>query len=115
MEQHDQGTGTKKDLVLYRLKKSGQDLQSSKVLLSIEDYKGALANFNKNYVKTSVFPREIGRKIGRAEEIRHASDYDDFYIAIKEETEQLIATANEFLLLAEKYCSEQFTKQEGEL
>ena len=24
---------------------------------------------------------EIGRKIGQAEEIRHASDYDDFYIS----------------------------------
>ena len=24
-----------------------------------------MANFNKDYVKTSVFPREMGRKIGR--------------------------------------------------
>ena len=44
-----------------------------------------MANFNKDYVKTSVFPKEMGRKIGQAEEIRHASDYDDFYIASKEE------------------------------
>ena len=42
-----------------------------------------MANFNKDYVKTSVFPKEMGRKIGQAEEIRHASDYDDFYIASK--------------------------------
>ena len=35
-----------------------------------------MANFNKDYVKTSVFPREMGRKIGQAEEIRHSSDYD---------------------------------------
>ncbi len=48
-------------------------------------HKDAVANFNKDYVKTSVFPREMGRKIGQAEEIRHASDYDDFYIASKEE------------------------------
>ena len=41
-------------------------------------HKDAVANFNKDYVKTSVFPREMGRKIGQAEEIRHASDYDDF-------------------------------------
>ena len=44
-----------------------------------------MANFNKDYVKTSIFPREMGRKIGQAEEICHASDYDDFYIASKEE------------------------------
>ena len=34
-------------------------------------------SFNKDYVKN----QEMGRKIGQAEEIRHASDYDDFYIA----------------------------------
>ena len=48
-----------------------------------------MANFNKDYVKTSVFPREMGRKIGQAEEIRHASDYDDFYIATREEAEEV--------------------------
>ena len=34
---------------------------------------------------------------------RHASDYDDFYIASKEESEQQILTAEEFLILVEKY------------
>ena len=38
---------------------------------------------------------------------RHASDYDDFYIASKEESEQQILTAEEFLILVEKYCLEQ--------
>ena len=62
-----------------------------------------MANFNKDYVKTSVFPREMWRKIGQAEEIRHASDYDDFYIASKEESERQISVADEFIILAEKY------------
>ena len=65
-------------------------------------HKDAVANFNKDYVKTSVFPREMGRKIGQAEEIRHASDYDDFYIASKEESERQISVADEFIILAEK-------------
>ena len=67
-------------------------------------HKDAIGNFNKEYVKTGIFPREIGRKIGEAEEIRHASDYDDFYIASKEESERQIAVAEEFLLLVETYC-----------
>ena len=70
-----------------------------------------MANFNKDYVKTSVFPREMGRKIGQAEEIRHASDYDDFYIASKEESERQISVADEFIILAEKYCLEQLEEQ----
>lgn len=52
-------------------------------------------------MKTSVFPREMGRKIGQAEEIRHVSDYDDFYIASKEESERQISVADEFIILAE--------------
>jgi uncharacterized protein (UPF0332 family) len=93
--------------VLYRRETARNDLKSARALFFIEDYKGAnnrayysifhainavhavsgkaykrhkdaVANFNKDYVKSSVFPREMGRKIGQAEEIRHASDYDDF-------------------------------------
>ena len=45
---------------------------------SYKRHKDTLANFNKNYVKTEIFPKTFGRKIAVAEEIRHASDYDDF-------------------------------------
>ena len=104
--------------MLYRLETARNDLKSARALFSIEDYKGAnkrhkdaVANFNKDYVKASVFPREMGRKIGQAEEIRHASDYDDFYIASKEESERQISVADEFIILAEKYCLEQLEEQ----
>ena len=46
----------------------------------------------------------MGRKIGEAEVIRHASDYDDFYIASREEAERQIMVANEFVQLVERYC-----------
>lgn len=63
-----------------------------------------LANFNKDYVKTEIFPKAFGRRIARAEEIRHASDYDDFYIATKEKAEEQIATAKELIEQVETYC-----------
>ena len=132
MEQHNQEIGTRRDLVLYRLETARNDLKSARALFFIEDYKGAnnrayysifhainavqavsgkaykrhkdaVANFNKDYVKTSVFPREMGRKIGQAEEIRHASDYDDFYIATREEAEEQIETGKQLLELIEEY------------
>lgn len=112
------------------------DLKSARTLFVIEDYKGAnnrayysafyainaihavggkaykrhidaLANFKKDYVKTSIFPKEMVRRIGQAAEIRHASDYDDFYIVSKEESEKQLSVAGEFIGLAEKYCMEQ--------
>ena len=71
-------------------------------------HKDALANFNKNYIKTEVFPKTLGRKIAEAEEIRHASDYDDFYIATREEAEEQILTAEELIDCIEKFVREKF-------
>ena len=51
-------------------------------------HKDALANFNKEYVKTEIFPRNIGRRISEAEE--------------------QIATAVELLELVTDYCKERF-------
>lgn len=69
-------------------------------------HKDAIGNFNKEYVKTEIFPREIGRKIASVEEIRHASDYDDFYIATIAEVDEQIAVAEEFIQLVEEYCNQ---------
>lgn len=143
MEQPKKDIGTKKDLVLYRLQTARADLKSAGILLEAEEYKGAnnrayyaifhainaihavsgkaykrhkdaIANFNKDYVKTEIFPREIGRQIGESEEIRHASDYDDFYITSREESERQVQVAEQFIELAEEYCKKQFEVSETE-
>lgn len=137
MEQPNENIGTKKDLVCYRLQTAKADLKSASILLEASEYRGAnnrayyaifhainavhaldgrafkrhkdaIGNFNKDYVKTGIFPREIGRRIGEAEEIRHASDYDDFYIASREECERQIEVAGKFIELVEKYCAAKF-------
>ena len=65
-----------------------------KAVLALEEvdfkrHKDAVAYFNKTYVATEVFPREIGKKLGRLKQARETSDYDDFYIAsLAETTEQ---------------------------
>ena len=136
MEQPKEDIGTKKDLCLYRIQTAKESLKSAKILLAAEEYKGsnnrayyaifhainavhalngksfkrhkdAIGNFNKDYVKTEIFSRETGRKISEAEEIRHASDYDDFYIASCEETARQIEVAGEFIQMVEKYCMHQ--------
>ena len=64
----------------------------------------------KIMLRQRFFREKWVEKIGEAEEIRHASDYDDFYIASKEESERQIAVAGEFIELVEKYCMEQNTQ-----
>lgn len=61
--------------------------------IAFRKHKDTLAYFNKNYVHTERFERSLGRKIAKAEKIRHASDYDDFYIASREETAEQLDTA----------------------
>ncbi len=121
-----------KDLALYRLEVSKDDLRIAKMLFEQRDFrvannrayysiyhaisavhalnekaykrhKEAIANFNKEFISTEIFPKKLGRRIAEAEEIRHASDYDDFFIATKDEAEEQIETAEELLKLIEKY------------
>ena len=135
----DDNIGTVRDLALHRIETSKSDIKAAKILLDAGEYrssnnraycgiyhaisaihamdgnaykkhKDALANFNKEYVKTEVFPRNIGRRISEAAEIRHASDYDDFYIATKAEAEEQIATAVELLEMVQKYCNDRLSE-----
>ena len=66
-------------------------------------HKDVVAHFNKEYVATEKFPRELGRKIGNLKQIREESDYDDFYIASKEEAEGQIKTAELVLQSVKEY------------
>ncbi len=43
-------------------------------------HKDVVAYFNKTYVAAGKFSRELGRKVGRLQQIREKSDYDDFFI-----------------------------------
>ena len=63
----------------------------------------AKLNFNRDFVHTGIFPKEISRKISRAQEVRHASDYDDFYIVSAEDTKEQLETAAEVVDMVEKY------------
>lgn len=71
--------------------------------IAFKRHKDTLSYFNKHYVQPEIFPRELGRKIVKAEEIRHASDYDTFYIASKEVTAQQIETATNLFELAKQH------------
>lgn len=131
--QHDE-SGSKLDLMQYRLETAKEALNDAELLFVHGSYKAAnnrayyaiyhavsavhalsgkaykrhkdaIANFNKDYVKTGIFASSLGRKIAMAERIRNASDYDDFYIARKTDVRQQIDDAKEVLAEIENYCS----------
>lgn len=57
-------------------------------------HKDVIAYFNKEYVATGKFSRELGRRLGVLKQIREKSDYDDFFLASKSKAEEQIETAN---------------------
>lgn len=68
-------------------------------------HKDVLAYFNKNYIKTEIFPRLIGRKIILASKVREDSDYDEEYQTSSETTALQIQTAKELIELVDKYLN----------
>lgn len=82
-----------------------------KAVLALEEvdfkrHKDAIGYFNKTYVATKKFSKELGRKIGMLKQLREKSDYDDFYIAGKEEAENQIKTALMMIQEVKKYVSQ---------
>ena len=79
-----------------------------KAVLALEEvdfkrHKDAVAYFNKTYVATDIFPREIGKKLGRLKQEREISDYDDFYIASSTDAEEQYAAAELIIAEVKKY------------
>lgn len=73
--------------------------------IDFKRHKDVLAYFNKNYVKTEIFPRQMGRRIIMASKIREDSDYDEKYEPSSEATSLQIQTAKELIELVEKYLT----------
>ena len=133
--------GGAQELALHRLGIAKEDLTSAKRNLAQDDYKTAnnrayyaiyhaicacmaldfvaykshgqtIGAFNRDYIHQGVFSKEIGRKISRAQEVRHESDYNDFYVVSKAETSEQIATATELIDIVEKYIAEKISKEQ---
>ena len=112
---NEENVGTFEDLARYKLEQAIDDLETAEIVfhadkvkaannrayyacfhaidavlalepIAFKKHKDTLGYFNKNYVSSGLFPREIGRQISRLEIIRHKSDYDTFYVAGKEDT-----------------------------
>ena len=123
-----------KDLVLHRLEQAKEDIQACEVLYKTKLYKAAnnrayyaifhairsvlalepidfkkhkdvIAYFNQYYVNTGKFPKQMGRRIARDNQVREDSDYDDAFVVDSNNTMVQIETAKELLKLVEEYIN----------
>ncbi|MDO4343800.1 MAG: HEPN domain-containing protein [Eubacteriales bacterium] len=70
-------------------------------------HKDVMAYFNKEYVAKELFAKDLGRRIGKLQQLREKSDYSDFFIASKEQAEEQYKTADEVIKAVKEYtCGE---------
>lgn len=125
----------KEDLCIYRIRNAVETLEAAKLCLESQHYKDsinrsyyaafyaiksvlaleeidfkrhkdAVAYFNKTYVATNIFPREMGKKLGRLKQERESSDYDDFYVASLGDATDQYKSAEFIIDEIKKYLSE---------
>ena len=91
----------------YAIEKSIKALLATE-LVEVITHNGALKQFNLIFIckGNGTFTQEDYQKVARAEQIRNASDYDDFYLASKEETRQQVENAGYLVEKVEKYIAE---------
>ena len=81
-----------------------------KAVLALEEkdfklHKDVIAYFNHTYVAAGIFPKSLGRKLARLQQKREKSDYDDFYIASKDEAEEQLEYTKELFEAIKKYLA----------
>ena len=126
--------GSSMELAIYRLGQASDCLKSAENNLKLELYKdalnrsyycifhsiravlalemydskkhsGVISEFHKNYIKTGKFEKRFSAIIRQSFQIRNRSDYEDFYIVMKEDVIQQINNAKEFLTVATAYIN----------
>ncbi|HHU70696.1 MAG TPA: HEPN domain-containing protein [Clostridiales bacterium] len=124
--------GSVKELSAYRYAKALEDITASEVMLKESLYKvsinrsyyaifhamraitalsgydsskhsGIIAYFNQNIVKAGDFDKEASKIVKKASFLREKSDYQDFYIASKQEAEEQLKDAKKFLAKVDEY------------
>jgi uncharacterized protein (UPF0332 family) len=65
--------------------------------LSFSSHKGVIAAFGEHFVKTGIFPKDMGRELNRAFEKRQIGDYEYTSVISKEDARQLLDSGNQFM------------------
>lgn len=122
------------NLINYRINNAKEKLESAKLLLDAGKYRdsigrsyyaiftavravlandkvdfskhsGVIAYFQKEYIKTGRFDVKYSRYLQTAFQIRNSCDYDDFFIASKQDAEEQYSRALEFYEEIIRYLS----------
>ena len=80
--------------------------------IDFKRHKDVMGYFNREFVATEVFPRELGKRLGRLKQLREKSDYDDFFLTSKVQAEEQCETAKMVVNAVKEYLLVQWNKLE---
>lgn len=82
-------------------------MRAANVLRGFDSSKhsGVIAFFNKVFLKDNLMDRRLSQIIKDTSYLREKSDYDDFYIASREEAETQLMNAKKFVNAVENYIN----------
>ncbi len=66
-------------------------------------HSGVLAYFDREFVKTGIFPKELSHSLHRAFESRQTNDYGEIFTLSGEEAKQTLEEARNFVSSIESY------------
>ena len=127
--------GSIKDLVRYRYERASEVLENAKTMLDTGKFKmalnrsyfsifhgmravnvldefdsskhsGVIAHFNQYHVKTGDFSKEASKIIRTASEMREHADYEDFFIASRQDAEDQVEKARLFYQFVTDYLQQ---------
>ncbi len=71
-------------------------------------HSGVLAFFDREFVKTGIFPKELSHSFHRAFESRQTNDYGEIFTLSGEEAKQTLEEARNFVSSIESYIHSKF-------
>lgn len=77
--------------------------------LDSKKHSGIISLFNQHFVKTGVLPKDYGKILKSARDLRQAGDYDDFYLVSREETLAIIENASRFIRGIKLFLAKEFS------
>ncbi len=74
--------------------------------LSFSSHKGVISAFGEHFIKTDIFPKEMGRELNRAFEKRQIGDYEYTFVISKREAKEIPEKGKEFVEKIIQYLKE---------
>ena len=65
--------------------------------ISFSSHKGVISAFGEHFIKTGIFPKDMGRELNRAFEKRQIGDYEYTFVISKNEAEEMLKNGRKFV------------------